>query len=385
MSDMNRVAEASRIAASGAVTDPAIILGQIQPFRISTMTELLLSRKIFMQASGLQVGEFAENSWGFPFIPKPQPDLASVTPRLVPKHINPEYVAHPIFWIDPRLTEMTAEEQRDPVRWNIRMFYLLIGFGLLDGDSLKWFNGPESKDVSYNEADVKNYLGGFPSALDRVRFTEADLLIPLPDVMSAVGRALDRVSQMKERERERITMMQRTAVTDANSLLQSDPTWEDLIVRINKQAYAISSAAQARGAISTYVDETYRLRDEILGYLGNIDSISLILAVPVLQDVAFTTSAYSKVVSLATKFQENVTEGKYRVALDQVMDRLLTGGGFASDSEGDTVFGQVVTDLRAKALATLTLNLENFGRREGGEQVYASQTQRDILASINAR
>lgn len=384
MSDMNRVDAASRIAESEATTDPALILAAIQPFRISTMTELLLSRKIFIQASGLQVGEFVENSWGFPFIPKPQLDLASESGRLVPAHIRSEYVAHPIFWIDPRLTDMTSEEQRDPARWNIRMFYLLLGFGLLDGDSLKWYNGPESANVSYNEADIKNYLGGFPSALDRVRFTQNDLLIPLSEIMAQVAKAIARIDQLKAGERERITTMQRAAVRDGNALLKSDPTWEALIVKINQKASTISEAGRNRAPISPYVDETYALRDEIIAYLSNIDSVSLILTVPVLQDVALTTSAYSKVVSLATNFQSNVIEGKYRTALEAVMDRLLNGGGFSNDTEHATVFGQVVTRLREDAVQNLALALENFGRRENNQPVYASQTEREILSSISA-
>lgn len=374
--------EALRIARDHS-GDPSLALSSMRPFRVSSMSELIMARKAVLQSTGLKLGEFAENAWGFPFIPYPAVGKESIDIyRQVPPGIEFGYVGHPIFWVDPKLTRPTIEEQGDPVRWSVRMFYLLLALGMMDGKTLRWFNGPASKNISYNEADFRNYMADYPSSLDSVKITEDDLIFPMSEVNASTAAALESITTLQDDERIRFTQLQRASLREAQGLINDDPTWNAILKSAIQLSYATSALSAQNGRISDYVDPLYQLKDQVIEYLGRIESLTLILVVPVLRDAAYTTSMYSKVVSLSANFESNVVDGQYRISVEEVLTHLFEKGGFREDTADHTILGQVIQQHHAAAVQRLTLAVHNFGRAENGMATYGSASEKDVFDQV---
>lgn len=378
--DARAAAERIARAESG---DPETMLAAVRPFRISSLTEMILTRKAVVQATGLAVGDFTENPWGFPYIPHPAPTVgARGDERLVPAAIRFTHSGHPMFWIDARLTEMTETERRDPVRWAVRMFYLMLGFGLIDRDSLQWYNAPATRGVVYSEADLRNYLGDLPSALDDVRFAEADLRMPLARVNAAAAEALTRIDEIRNRESERYATLQRTALADGRRMLEDDTAWRAIDAELNRVALAVAAAARAGQPVSAHIDAAFAAKDRAVDHLTHLDALALILSVPVLATQAYTSSLLARVISLTSQYTTSTLKRAYALQLEEVLSRMFQSGGFRDDSERGTLLGGRAASERAAALERLRLSVENFTRRAAGEVPFTSASEREVFSQF---
>ena len=91
--------------------------------------------------TGLEPNQFATNVFGFPAIPKPIIRKSSRgIIRLAPGAARDEFretLGHPIFWIEPHLTEARVGETEE--NWSIRMYYLILLMGYWNPEK-GWIN-----------------------------------------------------------------------------------------------------------------------------------------------------------------------------------------------------------------------------------------------------
>jgi len=379
--------EAARIASEHS-NDPAVALAAMRPFRISSINEMILARKAVLQATGLKLGEFSENAWGFPFLPFPVPQLNGSREtgyHQVPRHINMDYFGHPIFWLDPKISAPTEAEQRDPVRWNIRMFYVLLAAGLLDGNTLRWYNAPRSKGLTYTGMDVENYMAEYPSPLDEVVITEEDFLIPMGQVLEATEAALLEIDGIRRDEAQRVQMLQRQALADAKRMLETNPIdarWQTVRQRAHAVAWNISRSYHENTSRSGFVEEAFAVKDLAIAYLTDMVSTTLTLTIPVVQNLAYTTSMNAKIVSLIGSFKADIIGGGYETAIQSVITTYFEKGGYAEDSDRMTALLRLIDTQHQEATAQLDLALTNFGRNERGEAIYTSATEKDLFNQV---
>ena len=114
----------------------------------------------FSQVSGLTRDQFATNSWGFPFIPIPQHrEVSPGNYREAPGNITREYLPHPIFWIDHKLTKFDPDLEPEE-QWCIRMYFVILAFDLWDSseEGIRWVNILHNKNIIVDDLTFESYV-----------------------------------------------------------------------------------------------------------------------------------------------------------------------------------------------------------------------------------
>lgn len=188
---------------------------KIEKMELLTSADLNILCDIMEKQSGLARDQYATNSWGFPFIPFPEPRTISGRTRNAPFKVSHAFLGHPIYWIDPELTVYDRENETEE-QWCIRMYYMILAFGLWwEKDDSKWIDYISHQGYVYEEADVQHYLSKqhLDSQLDgeNYRFlTERDMRMPWLDMKEQYenimaeceSRLVDTVADFFDRQRK---------------------------------------------------------------------------------------------------------------------------------------------------------------------------------------
>ena len=361
------------------------VLANVQPFRITSVKESILLREAFVEASGLEPHQFVQNSWGFPFIPIPEPaNYPGLTrPRLVPKGASPRFFGHPIFWMDPDLTAATSEEREDTVRWSIRMFYLMLSFGLLDPTSLRFVDVILKDRGRHNPDDIERYLKGDASDLDDILYGEKDLLVPYEEVQRQTERAISRILELQTEERRRIHITQVGALRDAQKMLRDDTRWKAILDRGLDISWKTRNDAANGQSISEYVDPYYTNMQEAAQHLTGMDKASMILSIHTSQTSAVTTSMYAKTLAVFERLENVRLEPEYPAQLGQLVESVFSGeGGFPEDTATSTVYTDALDALYGEARDRLELAFANCMRAQKEEVLYSSLIDKELEESV---
>lgn len=177
----------------------------------------------FCAESGLETKQLAVNSFGYPFIPIPEVRRNGDRVRLAPRNANIDFLGHPIYWIDPELSERREGETNE--QWNVRMFYLILSFGMFDG--LEWIDfltvrGIESEYTSMGESPIIAYHSNAINHCfaDEPQFRllgEGDRVIPAEDTERAAERALATLDNIQTEDKDAYE----SSLEDAYALLVS--------------------------------------------------------------------------------------------------------------------------------------------------------------------
>src|SRR5699024_9776197 len=140
---------------SSSMTDHQGKVLNIQPFTMITSAQRTVMERFMEETSGLTRKEFSANSWGFPIIPIPKVRRANGRTRLAPNTVKEDFLGHPIYWINPELTQFDPKRETEE-EWSIRMFYLILGMGYWT-DDLMWIDYLQYNDLEYDQGDLEAY------------------------------------------------------------------------------------------------------------------------------------------------------------------------------------------------------------------------------------
>lgn len=209
---------------------PAVDLTTTRPFRVVPTPRKIAMAHMFSERTGLRTDQFAMNSWGFPPMPIPSPTWGNGRVRLAPPELHSSYMGHPIYWIDPELTQRRDNETLD--MWSIRMYYLILAMGLWHNTegSAQWVNYPGYKGISWeqSDADAYHHVGNPPTVFDQVPLlTKADLVVDEQVMRETHDLTIASITESVKSETLRYSELQVEALTAAKQIL-GWPTQDDL-------------------------------------------------------------------------------------------------------------------------------------------------------------
>lgn len=351
-------------------------LAQVRPFRISTMQETTIMRAVFMKVSGLNSEQFAENPWGFPFIPYPTPNRSTSKSRSVtlPENVNFEFAGHPIFWVDTRLTAPTRAERIDPARWSVRMFYILLALGLMDPESLQWVNGPRGKGVSMSESDLHNHINDFDSNLSKVLYTAQDLALPYEDVVAQANVALAQLESLQERQWTVYRQEQKSALAAGKEILSgNEDDWESIEENIRQITENVVAMKQRGVEATSLIAPAYDEAEKLVKLINRYERLCVILASPVMRAQARSSSSYTSVATAMQMYNHSVINGGYNEVINNAVEQLFEATSV--DLDKFVVFNDTAANLYLDVHRRLDLAVENFQLVERGEQPYRDYTE----------
>lgn len=190
--------------------------------RIISTIEMYAQLETFCKHSGLNPTQVAVNTWGYPYIPIPEVKKAYGNVRLAPKNVTPAFLGHPIYWIEPELTERREKESRQ--EWCIRMFYLIDAFGYWD-EYLRWINFLEIVGFDFSDAQIKTYhkIADQHAVTDTYKLLdEDDLDFPLEEVQEHYSQALTKCAEIYDEESVKLLHNQVREYKFARQILGDD-------------------------------------------------------------------------------------------------------------------------------------------------------------------
>lgn len=353
-------------------------LSQVRPFRISTMQETTIMRAVFMKVSGLNSEQFAENPWGFPFVPYPTPNRSTSKRHTItiPENVSFDFAGHPIFWIDTRLTAPTRAESIDPARWSVRMFYLMLALGLMEPDTLQWVHGPRGKGVSMSESDLHNHINDFDSPLDKVRYTAQDLAVPYEEVVAQANVALAQVENLQERQWTVYREEQKRALAEGQAILSGDESeWESIDENIRDITNKVVAATTKgnKGAATELVGPAYDEAERLVNLINRYERLCVILASPVLRAQSRSSSSYTSVATAMQMYNHSVINGGYEDVINKAVEQLFEATSL--DVDQFVIFSNTAANLYLDVHRRLDLGVENFQLVENGEQPYRDYSE----------
>lgn len=125
----------------------------------------------YQELSGLDWGEYADNDWGFPFVPFVKAWVGDAGEVLVQAlaNVKTSFLGHPVFWCDPSITAPMAIDGTNE-RYCLRMHYTFSAMGLVRPDrsldDMLEHLGPQANDTAR-----RNHLRGRQTPLDTVFLT----------------------------------------------------------------------------------------------------------------------------------------------------------------------------------------------------------------------
>lgn len=135
---------------SNGSTDAGVSVQNIGAER--SWKEIVQMTDAFCKLADLDKSQVAVNSFGYPIIPIPEVRKSGSRVRLAPRNVSPDFLGHPIYWIDPALTE--RREGETPERWGIRMFYVILMMGFWEENTLRWIDFLTVRDFDSFQSSI---------------------------------------------------------------------------------------------------------------------------------------------------------------------------------------------------------------------------------------
>lgn len=351
-------------------------------FRLRTNLQVHRSAVVFGRASGLRPNQFVVSRWGFPTMPVPEPRRASGRVRLAPINAKATFLGHPLFWIEPTLTDRAAAETGQD--WCIRMYYLLSRLGLWRDSS--WVDFPRSRGVRLSPVDIEGYRMRQNPAIatdgrpDCVFLTDASLHGGIQAHISDVEGALEEVRTLKESIQAEIAHQTALAFRTVEELIGPDEVvidpllvspesvgnyWQqtvqpklDELVQRYETAIMLDEAGHSN--LSLLTELAYETAEQIQGCLGRLRASTGQLALPVLQHMADTDTSASVTDSYLDELarRRRSTHEVARILSSALEER---GGTSMVNAEAD-VIGLYVRARQSLQLAYVNYRLHEVGK-----------------------
>lgn len=353
-------------------------LSLVRPFRLSTLREMIVSRLVFMKSTGLEFSDFSENPWGFPFIPYP-----ASNPSRLPENIDPSWLGHPIFWIDPKITEPTEDEKIDPARWSVRMFFVIMALQLWDesDNRIDWFDAISARGVEPVKDDFQSYRVGADSDLDTVFWDATDMVIPYEQVLRESERAIKRCTDLQRSEWTRFRTEQITAYADGVRILKDESAFQERQEILASVRYQFTQRVEEKGIRADLVDPAIESVNKIASLLGNMDRVSLILNSSTYRESADDQVAYGQVAGMLSQYQTTVVDNGYRDTLTELVGRMFDLDQYEEGIQFAELEG-TVESLYLDAFRRVQVAVVNFLRTERGETPYGSYEEMQMIDSL---
>lgn len=349
-------------------------LSNVRPFRMSTLQEMIVARVSLMRISGMRYKDFAENPWGFPFMPIPRSVARSEVKCLVPDSVNNTWFGHPVYWIDPDITKPTEEERQDPARWAVRMFYVIMALQLWDTESptMEWFDALAAKGIRPTVDDIVSYRRGVPSDLDDVRWTTRDMVVPYEEVEASTRRTLERCGNQQRTQWAQFRTEQLAAYQDGLELLEDSTAWDERLTAIQEFRRELVTRIEQHEVRSDLVSVGMSEVTKVTKIIGKMDRIALTL-----DSVAYRTSVpdqvtFARIATVMSSYTNRVVEGGYLDELTtMVSDLVLERDQYAKPTE----FAELevrIEQIHLEALQRVEVAVTNFVRMSQGLPPFSS-------------
>lgn len=288
---------------------------RINQFQLMSESDIEIGKRLMMRASSLRRDQIAVNSWGFPTIPIPEPRTltSGEIVQTIPVNTHARFFGHPIFWIDPSLTEFNRSKESEE-SWSIRMFYLIMGFGFWD-ENIRWIDYLRAYNMELSDHEVDLYRNGSVAgaAWAEVPFLDVqDLKIPLSKVQDAYDISLSACQRNLESEAKVFRQKQIEAVRNAKSFVGEDPWaidaspenengfWARIIwPTIGKwvEEYESRLEADRNASLFDLSTETERAFTQFQDILAQMDRITATLSIVVIRNCETNPQSYTQMLS----------------------------------------------------------------------------------------
>lgn len=361
------------------------IIEKNRPLRLNTVEELQVLTDMFARMSHLAPDDgFVRNSYGFPFIPVPSvQEITGIPhPRLAPARVTDLIFGHPIYWIDPVLTTPTQLEASDTTSWAIRMFVVLTDMGLMTADGRYTNVVAEQFGEMDLEEERRAYDAGNTCMFDSVWFDADRFSSTQNERMGRYRDLLDGVISIQRKARMEFTDTQTSAREFAESVMWNDPFWNT--VRDNSQeiTWELRRRAMDNESIADFYPIVAELVNRVVGHLSDMDRAAVRMGLHSVEFDTFSTSNYSKLLSLGRAMSKQAMAQTYRDRLGAVVDAMFAGeGGFREDTEQQTVFTKTIDDMYRTCRDRLSLAASNHDAMHdspGHPHMHASLVERDV-------
>lgn len=359
---------------------------RVRPLRISTMQEMLLLEAMMRGTGGLDRNQFAQNPWGFPFIPFPEPaGVFNGHHRvLIPDGTSINIGQHPIYWIDESLTTPTEDEEKDPARWCVRMFYLIMGFGLWTQE-LQWISAPCMKlqVQSIGSVEYENYIKGFESGLSEVRYTVNDLLVPL-DVIERESRKAIAECLRLQRTAWTAYRTEQLAAYEYSQRLITDlefTPWKGLSEELGTLCSEIAQAASENLSLSLWIDPLYDCIGKIVRFFDTLEANNVVLSAVSLRTQSASVNEYNRIYNGIAQYQEKIVESGYEYQLNDAANKMISNSTDVSDPDHFAKLYRVAENIYLNLERRLRLQTVNYARILNDQDPFATYTEMEIIHS----
>lgn len=368
---------------------------EMRPFRMMTSAERYTVETVMLEMSGLRPGQLAVNSWGFPFIPIPEPRAVSGgVIRNAPSNVNTEYLGHPIYWIDPELTEYDPEKEPESW-WSIRMYYLIQALGYWT-ENHQWVNF--LSDVKFDDIDVRAYHQAVAptEALDRVKLlTKSDMKVPYEEYIKGYADAMGKCAEALVNENESLISRQSQAYHSAQEILSANGDtssiraedtggfWERVVypnLRSIVAEYENRMIGTEKAILSDMADATESHFEYIENLLNSMNNVAAILTIPVLKRVNPSPESFSYLASYISVAVDSVAEKSSGYNLkEQALSALAQE---RSPRAMRTVASNVWSEYQ-KAWRRVKIASVNFDRAQEGLEPFTSFSSLEVDHGMN--
>lgn len=361
-------------------------------FDIRSVPQRVVESRLMEEASGLTPDQFVMGSWALPIIPRPFDREYSTKVRLAPENVNLSFFGHPIYWIDPKITERRMGESDN--HWLVRMFYVIFALGLWENPltNPRWINYPKTVEGvrGYTNDHFHEYQArGAPDCIfDQVKILgESDYLINPDEVERVVSKTIDEMEDRTSESYAEFVQDQITALERASEILGvnhgssvegieqwPNSIWSQVLEpRISELLESYGDRLDQDRTVSDLVRPLYEVVGDCSTLLISIDMIISLLTIPVISEVGKDDSEYARYQTLmAISVHENEKRKEFYDFIP--LARTLFDDHGAKHA---VKLYQALTRYFDDAHRRLQFSLINFTRRSEGKETYSSLDQYD--------
>ena len=393
-STLDRIKDVERLIRAGQIDTS--VTKRVQLFRVSTIQEMVAMRVLMEDESGLvqRRNEFVENPWGFPYVPVPRYRRAN-TPglRLAPDNISFEWFGHPVYWIDPELTRFREEEAKDPTRWAVRMYFLMIATGLMRKEEgrTRWVNAIRARGINYSEEMWEQYRKGYETPeIDGVRWGIEDIEannLTIQDVEEATTKALETVAHIQKTVSRRFHTVQSRAFNDGHKIVVSandkNGRIRTTISEASKLTKEIGAAINKGEPVADLVDPLFNNAQSVIDLISEMDRCSMILSAPIIRETVVSRLEYATIATSLHNYEAKLRNDGEQHKITLAAQKLISLND-RTDSEEFLVYQKAVTNALNNSWKKLKLCVTNHLRANQGQTPLSSHWEMDALNNMGA-
>lgn len=359
--------------------------------RIHLTEETAARIDVFRELTGLHRSQFAVSTFGYPMIPKPVPRFTGETYRLAPENVANSFLGHPIYWIDPQLTEQQPEESEEA--WAVRMFYLIDALGMWDEDAnfidyldVNGYSFAEEQINSYHYVNDRKCESDDYPLLDK-----SDFRVSVEDLDEMYVEAMSRIAEIQTIETERLWLQQVQAYKIAKIVIGDDERNWSLEYNSDGSQWNTRFEGGLRKLAEVYndrarkgdpkhsdiTDPTIQLADQLKTMVASFHECASILDLPVRASLIQGRAHISFLASVmrAADHADNQRWETFAV-IDKAIEESL-GGGITGVGGYDPII-RAMRDVYREGWDRLRLALINYDNYREDKPVYAT-TQEMII------